>query len=560
MVLLRQFLISRNSGILILLLALLCVPWLRGIDEGEVRLFADEKRHVMNGLFLFDFMSDLPLSWPRQYAQEYYAKYPAVTIGFWPPAFYFIEALFFAIFGISIWAGRLAVIFFALLGAVFTYKIVRYYARPELAFASMVIYSCLPAILPYAKSTMLEIPSLAMSLGAIWCWLALLQTERPRYLYAVAFFSAGALLTKQTAIFLVPFFVFHFLLERRWVLLKWKHTYIALAGAGLLVTPWYALAMQLQPGSIRRALPIVGEPWVRLEHILSDYPMTLPDQLGVLLLVLSILGVGALVIGRKYSTLRFFLALIVACYFSLTFLREREPRYIIPWLLAFVFFAVYFVWWFFSRRPRLAVATLAGLAAFYYVPALSYQRPSVEGWEEAARYLSQQSDSTITFYQGNSFTNFIFFVRKFDPEKRRLVLREKVVVEVARAQNKRNQEEPLTSIEIEQAFLRLGIQYLVIENPDVAPKLRNPRFSPELATTHRALQSDQFELVREVPIRMNFREDLGLKLLIYRTKKPAQLELAEVAVPMLNFRYGIQLSFSRLAGQPWPPATGARTR
>ena len=525
--------------ILLLLLVLLGFPWLQDISKGELHLLTDETRHAMNGVFILDLLRDTPVSWPLQYAYEYYGKYPAVSLGYWPPAFYFVEALFFGLFGIAVWVSRLAILPFAVAGAFFWYKIARCYARPAPAFTSVIVYACLPAVLLYEKSTMLEIPTLALCLGAIYFWLLLLRTERPAYLYAAALFAGWAFLTKQTAIFLVPFFGLHFLFERKWFLLKWKHTYLALLGVIVLVGPWLALVMKLHPLAATRATPSFGQPWSPpLGEVLTHYPLTLPGELGFLLLGLSVLGIGAAIIAREYPALRLFLAWVIASYLTFTPLIERAPRYIMAWLLPFIFFAVYFVWRTLSRWPRVALGALAGLALYFYLPALAYQRPYVVGCEEAARYLAAQPNSDLLFYQGTLNGNFIFFVRKFDPEKRRLVVREKAIID------SRGRQRLRTPAEVEQMLSSLGVHYVVVESKD---------FLPELAVTRKALQSSQFEFVKEFPVRTNDYRVEGIKLLIYRSKAPPPTAPVELEIPMVKLRHDLRLPLSRLVGHPWPP-------
>lgn len=535
-----------SEGIaLLVLLVLLAIPWVRGIDRGEVHLITDETRHAMSGVFLFDFFHDLPLRWPLQYAAEYYGKYPAMAIGHWPPGFYVVEALFFAVLGISPWVSRLAVLPFVILGAVFWYKIARDFARIELAFASTVLFSCLPSVLLYEKSTMLEIPVLALCLGAIYFWLLLLRSGRKRDLYVVALFSAAAFLTKQTAIFLFLLFVFHLLFERKWKLLKWIHTYVALAAVLLLVVPWYLLAMRMHPVATAQAVGafLGGGRHPSMAFTLEYYLRSLPGDLGLPLLVLSLLGIGAAIVSKQKAALGLFLSWILACYVTFTAISDKSPRYIMPWLLPFAFFAAYLVWWVLSRYRRAATLGLAGLAAFYFVPAVLYQRPFVEGCQEAARLLSQQPNADLLFYQGLLNGDFIFFVRKFDPQKRRLVFREKIVDVTDPRWREMHPGRP-TAEEIEHILLGLGIQYFVVENRD---------FSPELKLTRLALQSNQFELVKEVPIQTNDPRLAGVNLLIYRPRKPQAPTVDAVRIPMESLPYDLKLSLPRLVGHPWPP-------
>ena len=323
----------------------------------------------------------------------------------------------------------------------------------------------------------------------------------------------------------------HLIVERKWFLLKWKHTYLASAGVMCLLVPWYVLAFSMQPGGVIRGLPTMGQRGgISLTTILAYYPLTLPEQLGLPLLVLGGLGIVAGVLRREYAALRFFLTLGFACYLTFTPLVERSPRHTLAWLLIFVYFAVYFVWWIFSRWPRLGMAALAGLAASYYMAALSHQRPYVEGFEQAASYLAQQADSDIIFYKGLLHRDFIPFVRKFDPGKRRLVVRDKSIIAVSVPVTDGNHPNPLTPRDIEAQLLRLGVRYIVVEKVEDGPLkeriervgkfFASPNFILELAPTLQALQSDNFEFVKEVPIMSNSYEKAEITLLIYRTTAP----------------------------------------
>ena len=43
----------------------------------------DANRHVMTSVFFRDFLIDLPLSHPKQYAEAYYEQYPALGLMVW---------------------------------------------------------------------------------------------------------------------------------------------------------------------------------------------------------------------------------------------------------------------------------------------------------------------------------------------------------------------------------------------------------------------------------------------------------------------------------------------
>src|SRR6476469_3673060 len=61
----------------------------------------DASRHALNGVFVLDFLRAMPLRHPIDFALDYYRQWPGLTIGFYPPLFYIVLAVSYAIFGIS---------------------------------------------------------------------------------------------------------------------------------------------------------------------------------------------------------------------------------------------------------------------------------------------------------------------------------------------------------------------------------------------------------------------------------------------------------------------------
>src|SRR6266852_9337259 len=79
--------------------------------------WSDAPRHALDGAFYRDLLHDLPLDRIKEYAIDYYLQYPALTILFYPPLFPLVEALFFALFGVSHTTAQMAVAAFYLASA-----------------------------------------------------------------------------------------------------------------------------------------------------------------------------------------------------------------------------------------------------------------------------------------------------------------------------------------------------------------------------------------------------------------------------------------------------------
>jgi len=482
----------------------------------------------------------MPLKNPMQYAYEYYAKYPAVALPHWPPFFAFVEGVFFLLFGISVWAGRLTVLAFSLLGVYFWYRIAEQHGPRSQALLSGLIFALLPQVLLYESVMMLEIPQAAMCLGAAYFWHRFLQGEKARDLWGVAAFSVAAMLTSQLAIFLVFFFGLHFLVERRFKLLRRWDVWVALLTSLAVVLPWYLLSFRTLRISYERA---TGQQFGHLlvwRHIYY-YWSILPKQLGPVLLMLSLIGLNW-ALFRSARRYRFLLLLVDSCYLCFTLIQEKEPRHIMIWIPPLVYFAVLGVKVLF-RRPRWVLIVSAALASYFLVAALRYHRPTVIGIEEAARFVVSQPESDIVYYQGQLNGDFIFFVRKLDPQKRHMVAREKQVVVTNVVYEQRQVLE--TTEEVLNFFRTWGIRYALIEIEE------DGIFLQGLDPVQRLL-SDRFELVKVFPVWTNDRSLDGRKVSLYRYRGELERTNESVVIPMLTIRNNIRVDLNRLAGRPWP--------
>ena len=528
-------LLLRPPVILILVLGLLLS---RGITKGEPFYNNDETRHLMNGVFVRDLLIDRPVAHPLNYAYEYYAKYPAIALPHWPPLFYFVEGLFFLAFGISVWASRLAILGFALLGAYFWYRIAERYGSRYRALVSALIFCLLPTVMLFESVTMLEIPQVALCLGAIFFWLRWVERERVADMWVMAGFAAAAMLTSQKSIFVVVFLGLDLLLNRRFRLLRNWHVGAALIASMAAVLPWYLFSFRTLTTSYRRA---IGDNFQHVAHwwTVLFYPRKLPGQLGIVLLMLACIGIGW-VAFRRQSQYRFLLLWVFSAYLSFTLIREKDPRHILIWLPPLVYFAllgIEAVWpWKRWRWVPYAALTLYFLAAW-----TRFQRPLLTGAEDAARFVMAQPNSDIVYYQGRLNGDFIFYVRQLDPQKRHLVARDKqvVVTNIVYAR----QPLLLAPQQILDFFQSWGITYIVVENKDA---------DPGLGVVREVLETERFERAATFPIQTNGTYGESDEITVYRFRGEPRRGSQIVSIPMMTIRGNIPADLSRLAGRPWP--------
>jgi hypothetical protein len=537
---LRQVLsmLRRPAFILIALTALVLS---RGISKGEFFFYADETRHAMNGVFFRDVLATMPVGHPVQFAYEYFAKYPAIAIPHWPPLFYLFEGFLFLGFGLSPWVSRLTVLIFAVVGVYFWYRILEPLVPLQRAFVSAVALAFMPYVLLYERVTMLEIPALAICIASIYFWLRFLQTERSRYLWTLAGFATAGLLISQATIFLVFFIPIHLVAGRHFRLLKRWDVWLALLISGSLVLPWYLLTQWTERGVGSVATRVVGHGFTYLSRggTYTFYPLQLYKQLGAIALALACVGL-VLALFKRSRVNRLMLIWLFSGYLCFVLISEKDPRHTIVWIPPLVYFMVTAVEALCIRRTWGVVAGWV-LALTLLVIAIRSERPMVSGVEEVAQYVLSLPESDIVYYQGFLDGDFVFYVRKFDPERTHMVAREKQVVvgHLGGEPTKILQSEE----QVANFFQSWGIRYAVIEDHDDSPGLEG---------IHALLNSGQFELLRTFPVRTNQSNLRTRKIDVFRYQGELHRTDRTVTIPMLTLRHNISANLSSLAGRPWP--------
>jgi len=534
--------ISRVTDLLlqpaVLLLILVGFVVSRGITRGEFFFYGDEMSHAMNGVFFRDFLVDLPLRHPIQYVYSYYAKYPALAFPHWPPLFHFLEGIFFLLFGLSPFVSRLTILCFSLMGVYFWYRIAERLGPRYRAFLSAVILACLPFVLLYERITMLEIPILAACLAVIHFWLKFRETERPSHLWILAGWTAAAFLISQKAIFLAFFIVFDVIIERRFRLLRRVDTWLAAIACVLAILPWYLVAAHTLSFMVGRAIPKRAH-YLAITENYTFYLTRLYGQLGPVLIGLACVGLLLAVIRRSRSD-RFLLLWVLAGYVCFVLIVEKDPRHTMLWIPPLIYLALLGLETL-CVRQLFGVMACSVLALIFVVNGLRAPRPRVTGAEETAKFVYSLPESDVVYFQGELDGDFIFFARKLDAQKRRLVAREKqiVVTDVGRKPS----TVLATTDEVLHFFKSWGIRYAAIDNVDDLPGL---------GAVRTLLNSDQFELIRTIPIESNVPRFHNREIQVFRFRGELQRTDQNVVIPMMTIHKDISVNLSSVTGHPWP--------
>ena len=534
---------SRGPGpdvrwaLLVVLAVGLSAILVRGIRSGELSYNGqDEAQHGASGIFYASFLSDLPLRHPVEYAYHYYAQYPALSgVIHWPPLFYTFEGLIFLLLGPSVAAARFAILLFALVALFCWVNLMRVLENDRAEIASAILF-VLPALLLFEKSVMLEIPALAVCLASTYFWVQFLQEGKTRDLYLSVFVGSLALLTKQTAVYLPLFWLLSLTSLGRWSLVSRRRFLWSSAILIGVAGPYYALVYEVHWRSIAMDLfektsPGIGSP--RLFYLRA-----LPSQLGWPLLGLSLLGLATCPWWAKRRANPILMGCwILAVYIVFTAIGHKEARYAIDWLPPFVYFAVgplTFAW----RRLWVRAASLTLLAVLittFTINAWSYQRPYISGYEAAARRVLQLNSGGVVLFDGPDSSNFIFFMRALDPQRRFIVLDKALWVTRIKISGGAL-ELAQSPQDIRNIIAKDGVQYIVVSD-GVPLDFRDQQILRQV------LKTPQFRLLATFRIASNLPTWQASSLQLYENTEACPPSDPYLRIRMLTLSHDIVVPF-----------------
>lgn len=526
----------------------------------------DAARHGMDGVFVLDWVRDLPGSLDvYRYAAEYYARYPALGLVQYPPLFPVAEALFFTLFGINVTAARLAVASFAALGAAFGYRVARRFVGPVASGVAVLVVFTAPGLVPWARDAMLEVPVVAMMLAATHFFLSYVEGGARGSCFVAGGLLALAVMTKQTACLLVPIWAGYAVWRLGWGVLKRREVLLGAALclamlAPLVVLTWRYARVNIgqSVGDMSAGLPNSRTSWLGVTYYLRELGYQLGWPALVLVGATALAGIARAARGKEFlpcGQARRGAALgllwLGACWAVLTFVvAHKNPRFIAVWLPGWALVAaagVESAW----RGGRLvrglgwvaaavlavqAAATLSGHGWLWGAP----PPMCVRGPDAAAGLCAGAPRGTVVFYSGLYEGNFVFGVRRRDPQRRIVVLRGTKML-VALATEKEHGMKVLVDSEegILDVFRRYGVRYVLLEEPvgklaGIHPVftmlgrlVRGPRFSHcgglPLHTTagHAAARVEMYEFLEAGPATA---QELAIELLAAGLKIRVPLE------------------------------------
>ena len=495
----------------------------------------DADKIAMDGVFVFDFVKDLPhsLLHPRQYAIEYYARYPSLSVGQRPLFFPTVEALLYGIAGLNILAPKISVLLFLLMGMLFWVLLITETHGFKTAVLSLLLWISNPHIYVYSQHILLEIPTLSMSILTLYLLHQYVSAPSGRMGILLGVAAGLMLWTNQKTAFMLPMFLLYPLCRKKPKLFLAGSTWMSASIIFLFLLPLTVMTLLLGDHNMALALKNHASPqqmqivqeghsqiFVYLYYLYHDH-----FSLPVLLLAVS--GMGIAVFKKDGDSILYGL-MIFCVYLTFTLISVKIPRYAIYWIPCFCFFAALAV---LEMADYLSHRIKKGKIPIQYIlcslpvifqleTSFPIHIPHVSGYEDAARYVLTESRSPVLFFTGMGNGQFSFFVRKHDPEKRFMILRGQKIISSSFIHHDHDMDVYLHNPrEIYNEFQKMGVQYAVVESPLHAPDIPAYR-----ALMHLLEDSNYFTLRKTVPVEIvPPSRTKDYQLLIYENRNPAPI-------------------------------------
>jgi hypothetical protein len=463
----------------------------RGISsEDALSTHGDMARYLMNGVFLRDLAASGEfVSWSRlmHFAEAYYARYPALSLGHHPPLLPVLLAAAFGLFGVSVFVGRIVSLmaFVVAVLALFGFANRLYGSRIGLWAAAL--FATHPLSVRFGQQVMAEMLMMALVCLAFWQLIVFVQTGRTRHFAGFALAAALSVAARQLAIVALPGYAMVVLLYARQGWFRRKDVLVVAIIGALIVVPLIPLTLAFSPFNVGFVTDFRNRSMGRMfQGARTIFAVHLQPFLWIL--VATACAVAAAGRDRRILTPVIWGLGAVASVLALTGSQSAE-RYALAAFPAFCLTAATLdavgpsVRWRWLAPASLAVALTVQIAAS------SQMRPvGAPGYETAAQWILERNTAPTVMFSGPIDTGyFMFFLRKHEPTRRIVVLRSDKMLTTSLMD--RNRSELITDPEeIYRILEHYGTRFIVLEDLPVRARplawlrevVKTPRFAERL--------------------------------------------------------------------------------
>ncbi|MDD5578647.1 MAG: glycosyltransferase family 39 protein [Methylobacter sp.] len=498
--------------------------------------YPDADRILMDGVFILDFLRDFPITGIYDYTINYFGQYPALSIGYRPPFFPFIEALFNGIFGINMWSSRLALLTFYIIGIISWFKLISRIYDWQTAFAAALLLITTPFIAKWGWYTMAELPVLSMGLWSGYLFYRYTETNKPAWLYSAAIIFSLACWTKQTAVFLVLWFGIYSLVQGNLIsYLKRREVWISAAIILVLLAPLAAITLWLGKQNLAQS---VGESegnhhlvrW-SLDNLILHFNTLRKSHLTFPLLLLSIAG-AIFALFQKDRKILYPLSLLVGTYLFFTYLVGKNERYPIFWIPVFCLFAAIPLYYLKDKVIGYGLMSLVilGLAGFQTYKIYKNPPNYATGYETAAQFVLDNQEVPTVFIDAYNNGYLTYFMRALDADKSTYVLRADKLLTSSSISSSNWLEVHVHSTDgVKQILDDYGVDLIVVESRDLSGIEIHQKF-------REYLKNGPFQLLKSINVASSRPMLQNQQLLIYRylDRKPPTENYIKLRLPVVG--------------------------
>lgn len=370
----------------------------------------DAPRHAATGFLYWDLLTTLPRH-PLDYSLSYFARYPVISAGAYPPLFHIIEGAAFALIAPSPYVAKGLVLASALLAGIYTMQWGRRWIDPVAGWAGAAVL-LLPGVVLYSNTVLLNVPAAAIGVAALYHLHAWLETAKARDRTLFVWLTAAAILTYYPGGLVLPVAVTWIVCFGARERARFLWMLVALLGLVLLVT------LIFLPTHLARQMPSFAKLTSSINWLFYSHSMLSLFGLGWCLLAAFGLLVGLATPDRRGESARLALAFVSAVV-CLALLPARDERYALllgPLVVLTAFVAIRSAADV-ARRWRGVVGTALVVAALGMATrsALRVAVPDISGVDQVVRYLRANGPTDAVLYSGMHDGTMGFYMRALDP-------------------------------------------------------------------------------------------------------------------------------------------------
>ena len=299
-----------------------------GAYDADLGTTGDQAAHYVTSLMIRDYLAEAAGGNPMRFALDYYAHFPRVSLGHWPPFFHAVQALVALAGGRSVAA---AIGFQAVVTAVLCTVTAAVVARRLgwlVAVAAGAAVFAIPTVMFLTNAVMIDNFLAVLTLGAVLAWARFVPTMDWRWSLAFGVLVSAAAMTKGTGYALALLPVFHAILARRLgLLLDWR-SWLSAVPVVVVTLPWLVLTYRISADGFNYPWG-----WGYTGVALPSFANLAREMLGVLLLGLFACGFALAAwrgpaqdaVGTAMAG-----AVLAIAGFSVLVPADIQPRYLIP--------------------------------------------------------------------------------------------------------------------------------------------------------------------------------------------------------------------------------------